>query len=276
VHFGGRTVAIRCACDKGREIAEFLFHDLERHDDCAAPHVELTIESGSTAGSLRLLKPGEETYEADSPGGLATRLVGDTIFHLTDKCDHGMVFHAAAVSLAGRAMILPAKSGSGKTTLTAWLLRQGFNYLTDELVFIATGSTDVHAFTRPLNVKRRALPVIRGELDIELDDVEALDSRIGSLIPHRLFNPHHSNGRPPLAVVLFPCYRKKAELELTALSSAQTGLRLMQCLVNARNLAGHGFQDVSRLARQVRGYTLTYSRFDQIGTRLKALLDANP
>ena len=46
----------------------------------------------------------------------------------------------------------------------------------------------------------------------------------------------------------------------------------MECLVNARNLNGHGFNEATRLAREVPAYRLTYSSFSQLGNRLEEIL----
>ena len=50
-----------------------------------------------------------------------------------------MLFHAAALTWQSRGILLPAFTGAGKSTLTAWLLGQGFSYLTDELAFVPAG-----------------------------------------------------------------------------------------------------------------------------------------
>jgi hypothetical protein len=44
--------------------------------------------------------------------------------------------HAAAFSMGGKAILLPGTSGSGKSTLALTLLRNGFGYLSDDMVFL--------------------------------------------------------------------------------------------------------------------------------------------
>jgi len=48
--------------------------------------------------------------------------------------------HAAAFSKGGRAILLPGTSGAGKSTLAITLLRSGFGYLSDDMVFLRRGS----------------------------------------------------------------------------------------------------------------------------------------
>lgn len=45
--------------------------------------------------------------------------------------------HAAGFSMRGRAILIPGTSGAGKSTLSVALLRAKFDYLTDDMVFLA-------------------------------------------------------------------------------------------------------------------------------------------
>lgn len=63
--------------------------------------------------------------------------------HLIEPCTSGLMLHAAAVGRGGRAVLLPGAAFAGKSTLTAWLLSRGFDYLTDELVYVPRGETTV-------------------------------------------------------------------------------------------------------------------------------------
>ena len=62
------------------------------------------------------------------------------------------------------------------------------------------------------------------------------------------------------------------EFAFEPLSGAQAGLALMECLVNARNLPGHGLAEAARLARNAPAFRLRYSHFEQIGDRIQAFL----
>lgn len=54
-----------------------------------------------------------------------------------------IAFHAGAVELGGRALILAGASGRGKSTLTLGLLRAGGNLLTDEMALVGTDDRTV-------------------------------------------------------------------------------------------------------------------------------------
>jgi hypothetical protein len=270
VSFGGRSVAIEYDIPEGREITDFLYRDIQPADS-AEPHVALTI-SRLDDRQLALSRGEERLYEGDSKASLASVLVGETIRHLTDKCDRGLTIHAAALCRDDAGIIMPGKSGAGKSSLTTWLLGRGFSYLTDELVFIPRNSLLIEAFTRPINIKSHGVGAISRYFDFEANKSNTLASRHVTMIPHRLLNPHTASGPAELSMIMFPHHQLDSELDLQRLTKAQVGLSLMECLVNARNLDGHGFQEATRVAREVPAYSLTYGRFDQLENELDVLL----
>ncbi|MDH3691452.1 MAG: hypothetical protein OEU36_18585, partial [Gammaproteobacteria bacterium] len=117
------------------------------------------------------------------------------------------------------------------------------------------------------------ISVLRNDLDVDLDKAEVLGCTQATLISHRLLNPVHQHTTPRLRLVLFPQYKKNAQFSLTRLSPAQAGLRLMACLVNARNLPDHGFRETARISRIVSSYAVEYGSFKQFGDEMAEFLD---
>lgn len=270
VSFAGRSVAIEYDTPEGREITDFLYRDLAPADS-EDPHVTFIIGRRDDR-QLTLHRGEERLYEGDSKASLASILVGETIHHLTDKSDRGLTIHAAALCRDGSGIIMPGKSGAGKSSLTTWLLGRGFSYLTDELVFIPESSLLIEAFTRPINIKSHGMKAISECFDFEANEAETMTSRHVTMIPHRLLNRHTATGPVQLSLIIFPHHQADTELEFQRLTKAQVGLSLMECLVNARNLPGHGFGEATRVAREVPAYSLTYGSFDQLGDKLDAIL----
>ena len=271
VSFVGRSIAIEYTDKEIKDILNFLYRDVP-DQDAESPHVTLRIERDAGAEKWALHNGERRLYHGDSLEGLANILVGETIHHLTDKSDGGMALHAAALSRDGRAVILPGRSGAGKSTLSTWLTRRGFNYLTDELVFIRENSRNVEYFTRPINIKKWGLSALDNEFDFEAHADDTMASKQVTMIPPQLLNPNNRLEPARVELILFPLHQADSELELLRLSKAQAGLALMECLVNARNLNGHGFNEATRLAREVPAYRLTYSGFAQLGNRLDEIL----
>lgn len=97
-------------------------------------------------------------------------------------------------------------------------------------------------------------------------------SHQATLVPHRALNAQQHREQPLLRLVVFPEYVSGGSFRVEGLRAAQTGLRLMGCLVNARNLDGHGFDEVARLSRSAPAYRLQYSCFAQIEIDLLEIL----
>ena len=77
--------------------------------------------------------------------------------------DHVLV-HAGGAVLGDSAVVLPGPINAGKTTLVAGLVRDGFGYLTDELVALHLGTGLLDPYPRPLNLSEgswTAVPELR-------------------------------------------------------------------------------------------------------------------
>jgi hypothetical protein len=184
-----------------------------------------------------------------------------------------MALHAAALSRNGKGILIPGQSGSGKTSLSTWLAARGFNYLTDEFVFIAHGSNNMQAFARPPNVKTRGIEsALANFFDMDKHGHRTVRTEQVAMIPPRLLNPDNALEDACVDLILFPRFVKGAEFQLEKLTTAKAGLALMASLVNARNLAGHGFGEAVRLVRQTRSYRLEYGGFQQLDETFFSLL----
>lgn len=273
VCFGGRCISVESDNSKGLELIEFLFRDAPINGD-AKPHVSFRLSTNSSQDALNCYKDGKLVNESASLGATGRFLMDQVIYHLTDKCSDGLVFHAAALSTGENCFILPGQSGAGKSTLTAWLVKNGFNYITDELVFIGNNSIEVEGFARPLNIKSPALPVIQEFVDLSNAEIETYVSDISTLIPHRNLNRSFTKTGGELSAIIFLEYQKNAELSLQPLTRAQSGMRLVSLLVNARNLSDHGFHEIGRISKLVQGYQLQYGCFEAVKeTILSCVMD---
>jgi hypothetical protein len=225
---------------------------------------------GAQPGALALYRDDALIYEGHSEAELAELLMGDVCFHLADRSRGGLLFHAAGLAWQGKGLVMPGEVGAGKTTLTVWLMAQGMDYLTDELVFVPHGADVIQTFPRPLNVKRTSRPALQAALpfDFEAHAAHILSTRHADLIPAALLRPVQVS-EPPLGLMIFPRYLPGGEFSLRPLSKARAGLALMECLINARNLPGHGFSEVARLAQKAPAYQLNYADFGQIKGRIE-------
>jgi len=273
IQFAQNAVAVEADGALAHDIVRFLFKYLPPAPS-AVPHVTFRL-TPAEAGEGLYLTEGEHPLCDAAPAGVAAEiLLGQAAYQLIVDSRSGLAFHAAAVSWRGQGVLLPGAISAGKSTLTAWLLTQGFHYLTDELVFCLPQTQSLQAFTRPLNLRSAARPALQRFLDLARPIERGLSHPTGELIPPEVFSPLPVLNEAPLRLIFFPTYQPGSELRLERLSKAQTGSALMQCLVNARNLPGHGFPYIAQLAQSVPAYRMVYSDFEQLDRPLKDLLPA--
>lgn len=293
IRFGGRNVRINYYCDRAQRLIDYLFADvMNAHAADTGAAVDETVELSGTDEALSYVNQSGQTLRSTpglgdddgSDGDLANHLLGDVIYYIADRCNTGLLFHAGAVACGADVIILPGESGAGKTSTTAFLTYSGCRYLTDELVYVplqtATPVNDealIWGFTRPFNFKTAVLPVIKAQLGVDSHDYPRYTCRDASLVPHRRFNSRCGEPHGVVRTVVFPHFDALSAGELIPLSQAQVALGLMGCLINARNLDGHGFHAVSALARGLRGFNLRFAHFDQVAALLTpASPDASP
>lgn len=265
VSFAGSTVRIDYDGAQPAAVVDFVLARVPHATGSPEPHVTLTLRENEDG--LLTLHCGEHLHHRGrSPGTAGRELLERLLYHLSDRSRDGMALHAAALCRESECILFPGQTGSGKSTLAAWFAARTFTYLTDELVYIPSGTTEAVPFTRPLNLRKSSLAVV---------DVDAnVASRVLSGADITLLWPDDATSRVApaslrLTRIVFPRYQKEAGFEARALSKAETGLSLISCLINARNLEGHGFADVTRLAKEVPAFQVTYGNLVQVDEWLR-------
>ena len=274
VSFAGSTAAIEYPSDRAAKIGQFLFGDMPPAAPATAPQVSFRLEFDEQTGRFALQKNGGSLLQSDSEAAIADTLLGSVCYHLAWHSRGGLLFHAGGLEWQQHGLLLPGTMGAGKTTLTARLLGRGFNYLSDEMVFIPQTSETMDALPRPLNLKHPARPVLKAQLDYTAcHPTQIYSASTTDLVPPGLFNPRTRFSAPPLRLIVFPCYQPEGRFDLQPLTKAQAGLELMKCLINARNLPGHGFAEISRLVKIAPAYKMSYASFEQVGDAVECLLN---
>jgi len=185
---------------------------------------------------------------------LASRVTSNIV----DRTKDNVALHAGCVARNGRAVLLAGASGAGKSTLTAWLVDQGFDFLGDELVLLGTDRPELTIFPRAMMLRNAALPLLSRMPRLAAETLKHIADEI-------IVSPSRpSTTKPACKVVLFPEYVPNSGLTVTPFSPAQACKRLMQCNVNAKNLADGGLRAIAGLARDALAIELRYSSFDQL------------
>jgi hypothetical protein len=194
-------------------------------------------------------------------------LMQDGITQLNGASATELVFHAAALAHLDRGLILCGKSGSGKSSLTAWLVANGLQYLTDEVIVLPMDGGEISGFCRSMILKRGSAFIwqrsrkIAGTMwlaNVESDGFLQFEDGTVWVAPTLLNAAAVRSGVEP-RVIIFPHYVAGAQFQVQRLTPANTLFQLLQCLVNARNFPDHGMSAATRLARQVSAFSLTYS-----------------
>lgn len=199
-------------------------------------------------------------------------LMTELISRLVAVCDQGMVLHAAALDWQEKGVILCGKSSSGKSSLAAWLTADGFHYLTDEVIEVPLDGNIVHGFTRSITLKHGSDFIWKKRLsNIEAQGFLSFADG-GAWIDPYLFNHDAVVDKVKPYVLIFPEYQSNTPLQTQKLTSAETLFHLLQALVNARNLPGHGMDAATRLAQRVWAYSLIYSNVEEASTWIREII----
>ncbi len=262
VAFGGLVTHVEANGEAALRVLDFLYPAADVAPLARAAS-DLTIAS-DTAGVFDVARGGILLYRGRETGEAARVLQGAVTEWLAAGCASGLAFHAGAVCRRGRALLLPGGTGAGKTTLVAHLVSQGADYLTDELSFVPAGTSTVCGLPRPLNVKASGRPFVPAAAALW----DTMGSPVGALLRPPSGRVNGATEMPTLAGVVFPQFEPSASAEMEPMTAAECGLRLLESLLNARNLPEHGFGGVTHLARLVPAWRLRYGTADIAAARV--------
>ncbi len=231
-------------------------------------------QTGSSPGrpgqAISIHRAGADRYAVR----LAQGLVGDgysipelldvvleeVVHSLILELETAVALHSASIAWQGKTVLIAGPSGCGKTSLTGWFAARDFEFLSDELLILLPGNgQSTVSCAQPLLAKPGS------------DELVALLAGRGKLIATGantiigLDHPSQPAKQPRQAgLIIFPNFVAGSRLEFASNSPAQTGMKLMQCNLNARNLADHGLRPLTAFARNVPALSLTYGDYRQL------------
>jgi hypothetical protein len=212
ISFAGSTFTIEFSGPKPARIVNLLYQHLPAGDPAASFLTYRLINDDSPA-VVQLYRGKIRLYQGDGEGAVAELLLRDCCYHLAAQSRTGLILHAAALARQGRGLLLPGATGAGKSTLTAWLVGQGFDYLTDELVFVPWQSGVIQAFTRPINLKKPARLVLGDLVDFEKQAAAILSSPAVDLVSPTLLRSTSPRNEARHDLIVIPHYQANAALE---------------------------------------------------------------
>ena len=159
----------------------------------------LSIVSGGAAGRHRVVLDGRVVSRVGTPAAAAAH----ALHHLDELAVAGsagaLLFHAGAVERDGRVVMVLGVSGKGKSTLTAALVREGYRYLSDEIVAVDIASGEVWPYPKALDLHPDSLPLL--DLDAGAASLQLPGSK-AKVLPDRIGSVGSGGGRPALLVFL--------------------------------------------------------------------------
>lgn len=197
-----------------------------------------------------------------APTGDPARLGDDPLFTfpLLELLRHRGLYHvhAAGLSHGERGVLLAGDTGAGKSTLTISLIRAGWDYLSDDALFLRAGPTAIEALAFP---DQFHLDPALAERFPEL--AVLADREPYGVGPRRAFRPEEVYDRAPLAsclpaVLLFPqIAHGGTRAEAMTPSQALTALIRASALVLLdERVATPHLDALRRLVAQCRSYRL--------------------
>ncbi len=271
----GVKITVRAKSDATKQLVEVALAGMRPESIGKAQGIKLTVTGEEGDWHLRDHHSDIQRKLAN-PGDLIYHLTDRIVFHIADKVSEKHCLHAAAVSYKSRALVIPANSGAGKSSFTTWLVANGFDYITDELILIDNDLT-IDGLGRPIQIKAHGIDAVQSQLN-SIDGI--YKGKLANAVPVSSLGGEVSElAEHPLGLLVFPQYKKDLEYSFTKLSSADAGMRLMANHVNARNLEGHGFKAMMQMIRNTPCYSLDYGGFDKLpndfSAQLKSLVEAS-
>lgn len=260
-------VQLRCDDEEiGATIATILAP--LRCDD--APTAELSISTNDN-DTWTLQVNGGPALTLSSKLSLVLRAVGELNDLAVASVPDHLVFHAGAVALGGRAVLLPAASNHGKSTLTTALVRDGFSYLTDEAAALDADNR-VRPYPKAIALDPGSFPLFADLAPPASADglARAIGCREWHVDPSRLGQVADTT---PVAAVVCPHWRAGSATRLTALSPDEA-LHLL--LGEAFDFAAGGqpvFDRLTRLIAEVPVYRLGYGELAPAIAEVRSILE---
>jgi len=209
VHLHDQTVQLTCPPGLAPDI-EFLYRD--SIGSSVAPGSCVVIEEAGD-GRFAIAADGEAPVSGLARGDLPTFVMEAVVRGLVKDLTTAVALHAGAVAHNGKAAVIAGPTGSGKSSLVAWLIGNGFGYLSDEIALLFADQAAILGLPRALVLKPGA-----AEQVLALPSFEGARSVPGGehvMVRPRFVQAHESKPHP-CGLIVFPQFEAGSELRVTS------------------------------------------------------------
>lgn len=253
------------------DVAAFVapFRDAYRHCELLAPgFADVHVAVRRPVGLRRHIRPqalfmvdGKIPFEPFPAANAFPLFEWGVNWCLGNLVNHHLLFHAGALALDGKGVLLAATPGSGKSTLTSAMALSGFRYLSDEFGAVALSDHLLRAVLKPAALKNASIDVIRG--------LHGSDARVGRIfrgtrkgdVAHLFADRAATLQRHdpvPVRLVVFPRYQAGAPLTVEEVPPSRSFLRLAFNSFNYSLLGPAGFDAVAAIVAGSRAVEISY------------------
>jgi hypothetical protein len=171
--------------------AEFLYRDSIGN---SASRGSCVVVEEAADGRFAVAADGDAPVAGLARGDLPTFVMDAVVRGLVKDLTTAVALHAGAVACNGKAALIAGPTGAGKSSLVAWLIGNGFDYLSDEIALLFAADTTILGLPRALVLKPGsaeevlALPTYQGAMPKanvgppQFVEVEAI-SRLRLILP---------------------------------------------------------------------------------------------
>ena len=187
--------------------------------------------------------------------------------------------HSAAVARGNRAVLLVGRSGGGKSTLAAGLVRNGWDYVTDEQVTIVPRDLILRSYARPLTLRSEVWPQFR-----ELPSVasvlrmnEAPERHLRVEVPPSEIGAVSAIAGLRSVVVFEPRRASGSPARSSAVADVAEALQMLAgTCYDSDRLGRSGIAALVEIACECPAWRLEYDGLDDASAEVERLIDESP
>ena len=215
-----------------------IFRSYISEDDAGNEVMEIGVDFDGQTAKITL---DNKTWQSDD----ALQEISNILYENIHIINGIFAMHAAAVSIGDKSAVMTAPTGTGKTTLTTYLIHKGFDYLTDDCVFIDLADFSVIPCGNDIHLREGGVEVLK-QHHIQPKSIERFEDET---IQRFLFAPQNTiKEKKELGVILF--LERCQENRVQEISTSERLMELMKSPLTPYSIHREYLEFLRRLAQK--------------------------